>query len=283
MSTTRKAPTMQIQVNLKTVLITAGVILAAMVALVAFWTISKNSYEARIVKLQNDVAARDTTIETAKDVYQKLALQTSDLSKLLDSKDDEVKRLKDQLDKTGAQLLTANTLVVQLKKTLESNAHVVLDPTDPKYPDIIHAQLDSKSDFDPFRVTADVVVDCGLEQKQAPTASFKLAQTKPLKLSVVVSQDKDGAWRSTTSSSESNFQVDIGLSAVNPYMLEPHWYEKIGLGVDLGVGTNPGLLGAVGASYQIGKFEVGPKVWVVVDHGVSPYFGAQLLWHPFQK
>lgn len=274
---------MQIQVNLKTVLITAGVILAAMVALVAFWTISKNSYEARIVKLQNDVASRDTTIETQKDVYQKLTIQATDLSKLLDSKDEEVKRLKDQLDKTGAQLLTANTLVVKLKKDLDSSGHIVIQPSDPKYPGIVRAQLDSKTDFDPFRVTGDVVVDCSLEQGQAPQAALKLAQTRALKLSVVVSQDKDGTWRSSTSSSESNFQVDIGLSAVNPYMLEPHWYEKIGIGVDLGVGTNPGFLGAVGVSYQIGKFEVGPKVWAVIDRGISPYFGAQLLWHPFQK
>lgn len=274
---------MQIQVNLKTALITAGVILVAMIALVAFWTINKNSYEARIVKLQNDVASRDTTIETQKDVYQKLSIQANDLSKLLDSKDDEVKRLKDQLDKTGAQLLTATTLVVKLKKDLESSGNVVIQPPNPEYPSMVVAQLDSKTDFDPFRVTGSVAVDCSLEQEHAPKGTLKLSQTRALKLSVVVSQDKDGTWRSSTSSSESNFQVDIGLSAVNPYMLEPKWYEKISLGIDLGVGTNPGLLGAVGAAYKIGKFEVGPKVWVVVDRGVSPYFGAQLLWHPFQK
>lgn len=275
---------MQIELNLKRALIGAGVILAIALGLVLYATGVRSSYESRIVSLQNQVAERDHTLEVKEGVFQKLAVQDEDLKRMLDEKDEEVVRLKNQLDQQGAQLLTANTLIVKLRKDLQSTGNVVIEHPDPKYPDMIVAKLDSKNDFDPFRVTGDVVVDCGIDQPdKTPQSSLKMSQTRPFKFSVVVSQDKDGTWRSSTTSSEKNFQVDIALAAVNPYVLEPKWYEKIGLDIEAGVGTNPGLLGGVGATYRVGKFDVGPKVWVVIDRGVSPYFGAQLSWHPFAK
>lgn len=274
---------MQIELSLKGVLISAGVFLAVLVALVLYFTGVRSSYEGKIVDLQNQVASRDKTIEVKEGVYQKLTIQTRDLELALGGQASELAALRDTLKREDAQLLTANTLVVKLRKDLESNGHVVVQPPNPEYPGMVVAKLDSKNDFDPFQVTGNVAVDCSLEQAKPPTAALKLSQTRSLNLSVVVSQDKDGTWRSSTTSSEKNFQVDIALAAVNPFMLEPKWYEKIGLDLEVGIGTNPGLLGGVGATYAIGKFEVGPKVWVVIDHGVSPYFGAQLAWHPFQK
>lgn len=267
------------QVSLKSGLIVAGVILLCFVGFAAYHTITKNAYDARIVELQNQVAAKDQTIEVQKGVYEKLTIQTKSLESLLGSKDQELKSLKDQLDKQGAQLLTATSLVVKLRHDLETHSTPTPTVPVPDKPDTQRVMVDSKDDFDPFRVFGQIDVDC---KYQTATIGLKLRQLKPLNISVVVSQDKEGTWRSTATSSVANFQVDIALAAVNPYLLEPKWYEKIGLGVDLGVGTNPGLLAGIGVYYTIGKFELGPRAWVVVDHGVSPYFGAQLLWHPFQ-
>lgn len=271
------------QVTFKQSLIVAGVFLAVLLAVAVAFTLSKQGYEKQIVQLQNEVAVRDKTLEVKEGVYQKLVIQSNDLSSLLNNKDGEIQRLNDQLSKQGSQILTANTLIVQLKKDLQSSSHVVVQPTDPKYPGMIHAKLDSKNDFDPFLVTGDVLTDCSVEQSQSTKATLKLSQTRPLKLSVVVSQDKDGTWRSSTTSSADNFQIDIALAGVNPYLLEEKWYEKFSFSMEAGVGTNPGLLFGGGINYEIGKFEVGPRVWGVLDHGASPYFGATLSWHPFKK
>lgn len=271
------------EVSLKQALIAAAVVLALFAGLAIFWTIDKHAHEAQIVQLQNEVASRDKTIETQKGVYQKLTIQSNDLKGLLDQKDEQLKLLEAQLKKSGDDLLAASTLIVKLRKDLESDGHVVVQPPDPKYPGMTRVALDSKSDFDPFRVTGEVVTDCSLEQAQPPHASLRLSQTRAFRFSVIVSQSSDGTWKTSTTSSEENFQVDITLAAVNPHILEPRWYEKFGLGFDIGIGTNPGLLAGIGLYYQIGRFEVGPRAWVVVDRGVSPYFGAQMIWHPFQR
>lgn len=269
------------EISPKQALIAAGVVLALMLGMVAFWTIDKRAHEAQIVQLQNEIASRDKTIETQKGVYQRLALQSQDLTKLIGDKDKELKALKDQLKKQGAELLTANTLVVKLKKELEAHHDGPVVTPDPEKPGVKVALIDTGSQMDPFQVTGKVQVDC---DAGTSVVDLKLRQCRPLNISVVVSQDKDGTWRTSATSSIDNFGVDITLAAVNPYILEPRWYEKIGLSADVGVGTGPGFLAGVGVHYQIGKFEVGPKAWVVIDRaGVNPFFGANLLWHPFQR
>lgn len=272
---------MQINVTLKSALISAGVLLAIMVALAAVFTLNRRAYESKIVDLQNQVASRDKTIEVKDGVFQKLTIQSEDLEKLLGDKDTQLNLLKVQLDKQGSQLLTANTLVVQLKQALSAQATttVVVNPVEPGKAQTF--EIKSSADLGPFNV----ICDTKGEEPVSATAKTNIlfSQKRPLKLSVVVSQDKDGTWRSSTTSSEQDFNVDIGLSGVNPYLLAPKWYEKIGFNAEVGIGTDPGLLAGIGVSYEIGHFELGPKAWVVLDKGVSPFFGASMTWHPFAK
>ncbi len=274
---------MPLQTGTKVALVYTGFLLLAGIVAAGAFTLVSNAHKKEILALQNEIAARDVTIETQKGVYQKLAIQSNDLRQLLNQKDVQLSLLKEQLDKEGATLLTANTLIVQLKKKLESSGHVVVDPTDPKYPDVLHMSFSSLEDFSPFVVTGSAMADCSLDRPKIDLLSLKMAQARPLKLSVVVSQDKDGKWKTSTTSSEENFQIDIGLSAVNPFMLEPKWYEKIGLHADVGVGS--GVLVGVGASYKIGKFTIGPSVWGTVNWDLAPkgYLGATMGWNPFQK
>lgn len=263
-------------------LIAVGLILLAAFGIVFVLGMKKHAYEARIVELQNQVAERDQTIEVKEGVYQKLALQTKDLNSLLGEKDAELKALKDQLDSQGAKLLSATKLVVQLREDLkykEEHPNVVHPPTD-NSPMWEETAVNSNDQWDPFRITGKVVF---YPQSHASLVELELKQYKPLSISVVLSQDSDGTWRTSSTSSAKNFVVDIQLAAVNPYMLEPRWFEKISLMADVGIGTNPGFMAGVGAAYEIGRFEVGPKVWAVFDRGASLYAGATLIWHPFKK
>lgn len=264
----------------------AGVLLLIALGLAGTFTLITDSYKKQITALQNDVALRDKTIELQAGVYQKLSIQSHGLQDMLNQQDVQLAALQEQLAKNGADLLTATTLIVKLKKELQSHGNVVVAPTDPTYPDIIHATIDSKEDFAPFRVTGDIVADCSMREDVTAVpvrALLRMSQTRPLRLSVIVSQDKDGTWKTSTTSSEDNFQIDIGLAAVNPYMLESKWYEKIGLHADVGVGT--GILVGLGASYKIGKFTVGPTVWGAMNWDLAPkgYLGATLGWNPFQR
>lgn len=268
--------------NLKANLIVAGVLLVAILGVAIAFTASNAAHRKEVTALQNEIAKRDQTIETQKGVYDRLAIQSKDLRTLLDQKDVQLKALQQQLKEQGATLLTATSLIVQLRKQLNSTTTVVVEPSDPRYPDIVRAAIDSKDDFSPFKVTGELVADCSMEPT-LPTVQLHLSQMRPLKLNVVVSQDKTGTWRTSTTSSEDNFQIDIGLSAVNPYMLEAKWYEKIGFHADVGIGS--GVLVGLGASYKIGKFTVGPTVWGSMGLDLQPkgFVGATMGWNPFQR
>jgi hypothetical protein len=256
----------------------SAVVLA--LAFAGFMTLRDRQRLAQITELRNQVALRDKTIELQQGVYQKLTLQTKDLSKLLDEKDVELTALKDQLKKQGADLLTASTIIAKLKKDLESAGHV--KPPEPdEGPTVRKVDFDSGADFDPFLVSGHTTVNC--ENPTERSAKLLLQQRSPLKFSVVVSQDKDGTWRTTASSSSDKFDVDIALAAVNPYLLEEKWYEKLSFVAEAGIGTNPGLLAGGGVDFEIGKFDVGPRVWAVLDRGASPYVGVSFAWHPFKK
>lgn len=266
---------------IKVALIIAGGALLLALAFAGYMTLRDHQRAAHIVELQNQIASRDKTIEVQQGIYQKLTLQAKDLTKLLSDKDVELMTLRDQLKKQGSELLTANTIVVKLRKDLQDAKNTVVVIPDPAKPGVKQVNIDTEDRLDPFQITGMTSVDCYTNQ-----AHYKvgLGQRSPIKFSVVVSQDKDGTWRSSATSSTKVFEVDIALAAVNPYLLEDKWYEKIGMGVDVGVGAAPGFLGGVGISYEIGRFEVGPKAWFTASpQGVYPYFGAQLLWHPFKK
>lgn len=269
--------------SVKVVLAVVGVALLAALAFAGFMTLRDHERVAQIVALQNEVAKRDTTIETQKGLYQKLAISSADLQGLLDTQDQQLKELRDQLKKSGDQLLTANSVIAQLKKDLKSaTGTVVVQPADPQDPLKIVSHYDSNADFDPFQVLVDTKVDCAMKDK--PQYAVTLHQFKPLKISVAVSQLKDGSWRASATSSSENFNLDIGLAAVNPYLLEEKWYEKIDLVVETGISVNLGLLTGVGADIELGKFAVGPRAWVVFDSNRgSPFFGAALTWYPFKK
>lgn len=264
---------------IKVILTGAGIALVVALLFAVYVTLNEKQHSAQILELKNEIARRDKTIEIQQGVYQKLTTQARDLTKLLDDKDVELTALRNQLKKQGADLLTANTIIAKLKKDLESVGHV--KPPEPTEGTVRKVEFDSGTDFDPFVVSGHTLVDC--DKPTERSAKLLLQQRSPLKFSVVVSQDKDGTWRTTTSSSSDKLEVDIGLAAVNPYLLDEKWYEKFSFALETGVSASPGLLAGGGIDVEVGKFDIGPRVWVVLDRGISPYFGVSFAWHPFKK
>lgn len=268
------------EIGWKFVLSAAGAVLLSFFLLTVYFTVQRNSFESRIVQLQNDVAQRDKTIETQAGVYERLALQNNDLQHLLNGRDQEIVLLKNRLEKSKEEILALTRLSVSLKEKLESNTSspVVVDPASPTKFSVV---IDSGHDIDPFHVFGDVEGD--LSTKQSKT-HLTFEQVKPLSFALAVTQNEKGEWRGIATSSSDKFKIEFSTLAVNPHIFEEKWYEKIGVAADLGLSTRPGVLFGVGASYRIGRFDVGPHVWATVDTtGAAPYFGAQMNWHPFAR
>lgn len=255
--------------------IAAGVALLLIVAGAIGFTLVTNGYKNQIRQLQNDVAARDVTIEVSKDVYSRLAVQTVGLQNALDLTAEENDRLMTELKAKKAELLTVQTIAVKWKKAYEAEATAHETPvTTPE--GVVRRKIEFSKDFG-------YIIAEGYTLTDPPFAFVRVRQGHPLRLSVIMTQEPDKSWRGYATSSEENIGVDIEVSAVNPTLLDPKWYEKIGLHADVGVGS--GVLVGVGASYKIGKFTVGPSVWGSMGWDVQPkgYLGVTMGWNPFQK
>lgn len=239
----------------------------------------KRQYEQKIVTLQNQAASKDQTIQLKDGLYHKLALQMTDVSSVLDSKDKQQKELLDQLKKTGQQLLATNIINVGLKDQI-SKLGGGTQTTIPAH------------DGKPERVKVDFHQDFGLVTIDGWTITnpvqswLRLNPGKPLTLSVSVAQDKDKAWHAYTTVDDPRFGVNIKLAAVNPYMFQPHWYEGIGVTTGLGVGVNagsPGVLVSVGLNYKLRQFSFGPAAWFGINGAVDKYYGLTFEWRPFEQ
>lgn len=246
---------------------------------VLFFVSQESCSSAKIRDLQNQIAERDRTVEVQKQVYSKLAVETDGLKKLLDTKDEQLKLLLGELKDRKAEILTVTSMAVAWKKAYEGAAEASQseeDPPDlPQVPGEIpkpRARVDFNKDFGAIVVSGHTVTN-------PAEAYVKVSQGKPLKISLVVSEEPDGSWRTYATSSDENIAVDIGLTAVNPKIVQEQWYEKISFNGQIAAGP-AGFLGGVGAAYQISQFSVGPNVYAT-SSGVL--YGVQLGWHPFWR
>lgn len=250
-------------------------LVVVIVVSVAIVGAQKSRYDSQLADLRNAVASRDQTIETQKGVFQKLSLESKDLSGLLDKSDEQVKLLQKELKDGKEQLLAATTIGLKWKKAYEASVkghQTEVPSTEPG--GTVRKRVDFENDFGYIGIVGHTLTD-------PPEAYVKIQQNRPLRVTVAVSQDKSGAWKTRATSSEENVGVDITLAGVDPWVLQPKWYEHVGVDLDLGVGS--GVLGGLGVSYQIGKFQVGPKAWFTATDRVDKFFGVGLTWHPFQR
>lgn len=257
--------------------------LIGLLLIVVIWgAVGKYTNDKEMARLRNEVALRDQTIEVQKGVFTKLSLETEDLRKLLDSKDQQVKDLLDQISKNKEDLLAANQVAVKWKKAYEGAvaANQTTVPADPGTPGSVERKKVT------FQKNWGVIGVSGYTLTDPAEAYVKVEQLKALMITLAISQDATGAWHSYVTSNDDNTTVDIKLAGVNPHILEPHWYEKLQLNLALAGGstsTGFGVLVGAGVSYKISQFDIGPAVFVGIGSTVSPYFGATFAWRPFQK
>lgn len=256
------------------------VVVAGLVAVIVWGAVGKWQTDKEMARLRNESASKDQTLEIQKGLYTKLSLESENLKGLLDSKDQQVKELLGQINKTKEDLLAANQLVISWKKAYEgalaaTQTHV--DPTDPTKPG--RDRVDFNKDFGMIGVKGYTITN-------PPEAWVSVSQLKPLKILVAVSQDKNMQWHSYATSDDPNTGINITLSAVNPYVLEPKWYEKLQLNTMLAGGATDsgfGIIAGLGVSYKIKQFDLGPAFFLGINNHVDKYFGATFSWRPFEK
>lgn len=268
--------------ELKDKLILFLVGLVALLLLVGVGALAWQRHQSDKVRLelQNQLAQQAKTLEVLPGLYEKLTLQTQDVQNMANQN----KELSAQLGKEHAQLLSATQAVVTWKKAYEglasaSQSQVPPQPGSQSASD--RTRVDFKEDFGGGYIGVS-----GYTLTSPPEAYLKIEQLRPLKLTAAIAQLKDQSWKTYVTSSEENVQVDIAVSAVNPYLEEPKWYEKLALRGDLGVGVTDagaGVLLGLGATFELGRFDVGPGAWMTITNRVDKYLGVMVGFHPFQR
>jgi hypothetical protein len=276
------------EVTLKEIAMTFILFLLVLGTAIALGQVRITGMGKTISQLQNESALKDKTIEEQKGLYEKLTLQEQNVQSVLDSKDPQIKELEAQLKATKQQALTATQVALTWKKayegaakatqsTVSSPSAVTTGPSSSGTTSLSRERVDFNQTYDFLGVT-------GYTMTNPPEAYLKIQQLRPLKLTLAVTQDSTKAWHTYVTSSEENVQPEVTVTAVNPFMEDPKWYERISLKSDVGLGSTSGGAGVLlglGATLDVGKFTVGPAAWVTVSDRVDKYLGVMAGWRPF--
>jgi len=242
------------------------------------------SQGSQIVSLQESLVSKDKTIEEQKGVYAKLAADSANISALLDKQDLQIKELQRQVSQSGEKLLAANSVTIGFQRKIDADAKAKQTDikSSGKLADFIPIPAHKRERVDFSRDFGFVGVD-GYTITDPAEAHLSLVPGKPLKVSLVISEQRDGSWKTYATSSDNDVSVDIGLSAVNRNVLAPPWYTNLGFRAELGGGYYGALVG-LGVDYTIGQVELGPSAWTTVQsNGAHFFFGADVIWRPFER
>ena len=254
------------------------VLVACVITGVIYATLEKRSYDNQIATLSNSLATESQSKEIAQGLYEKATITSKNLQDLLNNEDAQNISLKKQLDQKNEDLITATNLMIKWKTdylAIVAGTQTVLpaNPATPNAPERVKVAF--SKDFGP-------ILASGFCLTNPPEASVDLHQQRPLKLTLAVSQDAQGLWHTYTSSNEDNMEADIALSAVNPYLTSPKWYERISVSAAV-AGGGSGVMAGIGLGVDIGQFT--PSI-MIFDHSsnlTSPLYGLNLAWRPFKK
>ena len=256
------------------------VAMAALALMISWGAWKFNNYENELVRLRNQAAEKDKTVEVLKDTYTKLATENEDLK----ASNKEVQKL---LDKSKQDLLTETQATVTWKQAYQyalthgPGQPPMLPPGQP--PPVVQKCTESPlvytsvQDIGLLKLTIDTTtIDPGYTQRLTVDKG-----SKPLKLTLNITRDRNKQFHSLVTSSDERLAVDIGVNSVNFEPLEERWYERLKLVADIGAGNGLDSLVGVGGTYEFGKWELGPKFWLTTS-GKS-YAGATFSWAPFKQ
>jgi len=245
-----------------------------------FFLYEKSSHARTNKKLNNEVAKLQSTIKETETVFSKLAVQINDietenteLQTILDDRDESIVALsKVSLKWKDKYLKIANA---EQSVVDENNNPVVIDV------DCEDCFLGKRFRVD-FEQMDGILYVKGFTLTNPAYAELKLERTKPLELEIALTKGKDGKWRVYVDGNNAGLEPSELNLIVDTSLFDPKWYEKIGLGVDIGVG--PGVQTTIKAFYDVDiSWFVGPFITFQYDGaGFNKFYGTTIGYYPFR-
>lgn len=229
----------------------------------------KKEEEARI-NAQNEIARQSKVIQESEDTWSRLAQQKDDA---IDDLSKENKNLADKIKDRNETVLVLSQAVAKFK----SIRVIVQDPTQTEENGRVRVA---------FNQTVDPINVAGFTLTNPAEAQLDVNFVRPLKLTTVVTQAKDGSWRSYFSSDWDGLTIESIETKVNPNPLGPKSFvENIIIGASAetsfsfdGIGADAFVL------YDFQGFALGPKLGMNAYDGYSAgTLGLMFQWAPWRK
>lgn len=252
-------------------------LLGSLVVFCLFLLYKKNAYENEIAALHTKLSIQYDTIEIHKNLYRKSSVELENLDSLLKSMEKEsardkqaIDKLREEIKKRDEKIASVNRVALTWKKRYEDFVDARQDEVDG--PDNKRIKVSFEKNFGYIGVEGWTLTD-------PPEAWVSIFQNRPLKLTLAMTQNKDGNWTTVVASSEDNINVDVEISAVNSYIARKKWYEKISL--DLGLDVQNTVYPFAGVSYPFENgITLSGGVWG--DWNVNGYYTTfSYSWRPF--
>lgn len=248
-------------------------LLLVLVTVVVTNHFNKKGREREVISLQNQIARQSDTIQVKDGLYKKLSEQSSNILEDLKTKDKQLAVLSEDLKKEKVKILTVNKTSIGLKKPisvdLPATQETVEENNTVRYKVVFDAEMGI------FEVV-------GYTLTNPADVKLVLAQRYPLNITTTTVQAKDGTWQTLVQTSDTDFELSVDYSVVNPYILQRSWYENISL--DFSLGLSGGVVPCLGASYDFGKYSVGASVgFDISGEFLSRSYYITTSWRPFSR
>ena len=242
-------------------------LLIGIVCLIGYSLWQKNDFENRMDALYNKLAATAETIKIRDGEFQKMMEKQKDLQGSIDRTTEQGKDLAARIDKANDKLLSVTNSQVSIRNEVINLKDLINKP-----------RADGSWEFAVVNDQGLLGVDgdcwSGPTKDNKSGCELKL-HVKPWTFTQVVTQREDGTW-DVEAAVPPEVALKFGKTAVNPYILKPHWYENFNATLQLGLTRRQYNLGV---GYKLGAFNVGP--YASFDDKTT--YGASITWFPWEK
>lgn len=243
--------------------------------------------QKRRVDAQNQLAEQAEVVRENSETWSRLATQYEDLDRRLAEQGEGLKTVADLIKERDEQITTLSQVVAKIRPTV-----IRFLPTN-----VVQTELPSQEGNDQNRIRVqfdeeqDPVRVSGWTLTNPAEAEVSVSFTRPLRLASVVTQQRDGSWRSYFHSDWENLEIEEINTSVNPFPQTGQRAREafiVGLGVDF-TPTRPmdSIGGNIHLLYETNtkrRFTVGPTFGVNHISGESRFqVGLMSQWRLWSR
>jgi hypothetical protein len=243
----------------------SGILAILLVVGGIFYAVELNKSSKMRRDLSNEIAKLEGTIHEMEGVHSRRAIELEDL-------ESENKDLQNTIEDRDEDILALTKANLRLKNKIIKIEEAKEETVPGESGDRTKVSFDKVND--PVRVY-------GFTLTNPAYAEINLEWVRDLKLNLVLTRDDSKTYRVYLDSTGSDVEKAELKLLVDPSILDIKWYERIGVGMDLNMGSED-VMTTIRTFLQVyNKWMIGPNVSVSIEG--KRFYGINIGWFPFRN